>query len=172
MKKLAIIIFIITVLSCTSGCTSQADYDRLVTDYNGLVDEYNELLATHNNLVEDYNELNTQFRQYVEEVGESVKKLEEMIPELLEGAVVPPYLLVKSREVNLVFRNLAGDVEYWQWDTEAVEASVILGWFMREMSISDLQYLRLYELANKFTTGTKYIGDYILDKGLALCYTS
>jgi len=157
MKKLVIIIVLITALSFASGCTSQADYDRLVTEYNDLVNEYNELLTKHNDLVADYNELNTQFKQYTEKVEEGVKQLEEVIPELLEGAIVPPYLLVEGREVNLVFRNLDGDIEHWQWNVEALESSVIQGQFMREMSISELQYLKLYDLVNRFTTGSKYI---------------
>jgi|GEM_PF-3236133 len=197
MKKIAIIIFLITVLSFASGCTSQADYDRLVTEYNDLVYEYNELLATHNKLVDDYNELTTQadydrlvieysdlvdeynellsthnelvddydeltvqFEQYVEQVEEYSEQLEEYvqnIPTLLEGAIVPPYLLVEGREVNLVFRDLDGNVEYWQWNVEALEASVIWGRFMREMDISDLEYLKLYDVASRFTTGSKYI---------------
>jgi len=160
MKKLVIIIALITALSFASGCISQADYDRLVTKYNDLVNEYNELLAKHNDLVADYNELNIQFEQYTEKVEEGLKQLEEYIqniPTLLEGAVVPPYLLVKGREVNLVFRNLDGDVEYWSWKAEALEASVIMGQFMREVDISALQYLELYDIANRFTTGSKYV---------------
>lgn len=160
MKKLAIIILPLTVLSLASGCTSPADYDRLVTEYDNLVYQYNELLATHNELVDDYNELTVQFEQYVEQVEEYSEQLEEYvqnIPTLLEGAIVPPYLLVESREVNLVFRDLDGNVEYWQWNVEALEASVILGWFMREMDISDLEYLKLYDVASRFTTGSKYI---------------
>ncbi len=153
MKKLAIIILLITVLSFASGCTSQADYDRLLTDYNDLVNDYNELLVS-------YNEQTAQFEQYVGQVEEYRAQLEEYvqnIPTLLEGAIIPPYLLVKGREVNLVFRNLAGDVEYWHWDVEALEASVILGRFMREMDISELNYLKLYDVTNRFSTGSKYV---------------
>ncbi len=160
MKKLAIIILLITVLSFASGCTSQVDYARLVTDYNDLVNEYNELRATYNELVDEHNKLTTQIEQYVEQVEEYSEQLEKYvqnIPTLLEGAIVPPYLLVKSRGVNLVFRNLDGDVKYWHWNAEALEASVIWGWFMREMNISDLQYLKLYDIANRFTTGSKYV---------------
>ncbi len=135
MKKLAIILLLITMLSFASGCTSQADYDRLVTEYNDLVYEYNELLSTHNELVDDYNELNTQF----------------------EGAIVPPYLLVESREVNLVFRNLDGNVENWHWGIEALETSIIWGWFMREVDISTLNYLGWHDVANRFSTGSKYV---------------
>ena len=138
MKKLAIIILPLTVLSLASGCTSQADYDRLVIEYSDLVYEYNELLATHNDLVDDYNELTTQVEQYVEQVEEYSEQLEEYvqnIPTLLEGAIVPPYLLVETREVNLVFRNLAGDVEYWQWNVEALEASIIWGYFSTYCSL-------------------------------------
>lgn len=135
MKKLAIILLLITMLSFASGCTSQADYDRLVTEYNDLVYEYNELLSTHNELVDDYNELNTQF----------------------EGAIVPPYLLVESREVSLVFRNLDGNVENWHWGIEALETSIIWGWFMREVDISTLNYLGWHDVANRFSTGSKYV---------------
>jgi len=132
----------------------------LVTDYNDLVDDYNELLASYNDLVDDHNELTTQFELYVAEVEEYSEQLEEYaqnIPKLLEGAIVPPYLLVESREVNLVFRNLEGEVEYWLWNVEALEASVILGQFMREVDISDLNYLGLHDIANRFSTGSKYV---------------
>ncbi len=149
MKKLATIILLIAVLSLASGCTSQADYDRLITEYNDSVYQYNELLASHNDLIDDYNELTTQFEQYVEEVEE--------YSEQFEGAIVPPYLLVENREVNLVFHNLDGDLEYWNWKVEALEASVLRGYFMREMDISTLNYLGWHDIANRFTTDSKYV---------------
>lgn len=149
MKKLAIVIFLLVVLCLSSACTTPADYERLVTDHNDLVDDYNELLAAYNELVDDYNELDAQFKQYVDEVKEYSKQF--------EAATVPPYLLIESREVNLVFRNLDGELEYWNWKVEALEASVFLGYFMREMDISDLKYLKLYDIANRFSTGSKYI---------------
>ncbi len=142
MKKLTITILLLIVLSLASGCATPADYDRLVA-------EYNELLATHNELVDDYNELTTQFERYVEEVEE--------YSEQFEGAIVPPYLLVEDREVNLVFRNLDEDLEYWNWKVEALETSVIWGWFMREVDISTLNYLGWHDIANRFSTGSKYV---------------
>lgn len=160
MKKIVITILLLAVLSFTSSCATSADYDRLLTNYNDLVDDYNELHTTHNEVVGEYNKLNTQFKQYVNEVEEFRKQLEEYaeeIPKLLEGAIVPPYLLIKGREVNLVFRNLDGSLEYWNWKVEALETSIILGRFMREMDISDLNYLKLYDIANKFPEGSKYV---------------
>jgi len=135
MKKLAIILFLLVLLCFSSACAASADYDRLVVDYHDLVDDYNELRTTHNELVGEYNKLATR----------------------LEGAAVPPYLLTKSREVNLVFRNLDGELESWNWKVEALEASIILGQFMRKMDISELNYLKLYDIANKFTEGSKYV---------------
>lgn len=149
MKRLAIVIFLLVVLCLSSACATSADYDRLVTDYNDLVNEYNELLAEHNKLVDEYNELDAQFEQYVNEVEEYSKQF--------EGATAPPYLLVKGRESNLVFHNLNGNLEYWNWKVEALEASIIWGRFMREMDIADLEYLKLYDIANRFSTGSKYV---------------
>jgi hypothetical protein len=146
MKNFVILISLLALLCFSSACTTPTDYDRLVTEHNELVDEYNEL--------------DNQFKQYVDEVEEHRKQLEEYveeIPKLLEGMIIPPYLVVENREVNLVFRNLDGNLEYWQWKVEALEASVFLGYLMREMDISDLNYLGLHDIANRFSSGSKYV---------------
>jgi len=156
MKKLAIIIFLIAMLCLSSGCVTQADYDdlgndynELLADYNDLVDAHNELLAAYDALEGEHNELTVQFEQYVEEV--------EKYSKLFEGAIVPPYLLVKGRKVNLVFHNLEGNLFSWYWEAETLESTVVLGWAMREQSISGLEYLGWQEVADRFETGSKYI---------------
>ena len=171
MKRITILVFLLAVLSLSSACAPSTDYDRLVTDYNDLVDKYNELVATYDELVDEHNELTVQFEQYVKEVEEYSEQLEEYaqnIPKLLEGAIVPPYLLVKDRKVNLVFRNLEGNLFRWYWEAETLESTVVLGWAMREQSISDLEYLGWHEVADRFETGSKYVE--LRDQGPCLDY--
>jgi hypothetical protein len=135
MRKITIIMLLFAVLCFLSSCTYSADYNRLLNEYNNLVNDYNELRATHNELVDKYNKLATQF----------------------EGATVPPYLLVKGREIKLVFRKLDGSVMGWKWEVETLEASVILGRFMRALDLSALNYLGLNDVANRFKGGSKYV---------------
>jgi len=181
MRKFVIVIFLLSMLCLVSACAPSADYHRLTTSYDDLVEDYNELHLAYNNLVDErnalasqynellvayngliskHNKLTVEFEQYSSEVEERSKLLEEFaqeIPKLLEGAIVPPYILVANREINIVFRNLDGNVEHWHQKAEGLEASVMSGWFLREVDISTLNYLGLHDIANRFSTGSKYV---------------
>jgi len=156
MKRLAVILLLIGMLCFTSSCTSATDYNHLLTKYNNLVNDYNELHTKCNKLVNDFNELNTKDNELADKYDDLVGKYNELATQF-EGATIPPYLTTKGREVNLVFRNIDGNLESWNWKVEALEVSIIQGQFMREVDISDLNYLRLYDIANKFSKGSKYV---------------
>ncbi len=173
MKKIVLIILLIWVLSLTLACGNSAaynnvardyqkavdEYSELHSEYNDLVTDYNELYSEYNELVNEYNDLNTTFKQYIIETEGSYQQLGDYlqeIPEIFEGAIVPPYLLVEDRKVYLVFRDLNDVIEQWHWSVEALEASIIMGQFMRKIEISDLKYLGLQDIANKFVKGSKY----------------
>jgi len=193
MKKAAIVILLITVLCIIAACAPSADYQRLTTSYENLVEAYNELHLAYNNLISEHNTLASQYNalhaaydelivkhnkltaeyeRYSNEVEEHVKELEgyvQNLPEILEGAIVPPYLLVENRNVYIVFRDLDNNIEHWYWDVEALEASVILGQFMRKIDIPTLEYLGLRDIANRFPTGSKYVQ--MKEQGRCLDYT-
>jgi FtsZ-binding cell division protein ZapB len=181
MKRLAIIFSLLLVTIISSSCGNSADYDNLTKKYHNVINEnneivtqYNELRSKYNQLINEYNELHSEYNQLVDKYNNSTEQYEHQLAELqertkqllgeldqihttFEGAIVPPYLLVEDRKVNLVFRNLNGELEHWYWGVEALEASIIKGQFMREINVSDLNYLGLHDIANRFTKGSKYI---------------
>jgi len=129
------------------------EYDGLVAEHNKLVNDYNELSADYNELIAHYDE----YGQQVEEYKKQIEAYLQNLPKLLEGAIVPPYILIKERKVDITFRNLDGNVEYWEIPAESLEAQIRVGWAMRDVDISAMQYLGLNEIANRFDSDSKYV---------------
>ncbi|OGO17828.1 MAG: hypothetical protein A2Z15_04495 [Chloroflexi bacterium RBG_16_50_11] len=184
MKKLAIIILLLLLSTISLSCIN-ADYENLANDYNKISSEYDELISKYNELVDSYNKLRSEYKQSIddynelrseynqlvdkynksseqykakaEELQESFKQLLGGLEKELEGAIIPPYLLVDNRKVNLVFRSLNGAIEYWSLEVEALESSILKGQLMRTVEIPYLRYMGLQEIANLFYSGNKYI---------------
>ena len=88
-----------------------------VENYNKLTNQCNQLLNASNQLSNEYNKL----------ISENANKLP------------PPYTSVYNRTFIIAFRKVNGTINYWNIPFDALEASIKLGYLMREINPQKLQ---------------------------------
>lgn len=74
-----------------------------------------------------------------------------------EGAVVPPYIIMKNRQAQWFFTNLNNQTESYYLDEDTLESHVVSGAFMRELTIPEMNQEGLTMLSQRFTNGSKTI---------------
>ncbi len=162
--KSLVLVFLVSFMGIVPSCSYSQDSERLTNQYNDLVREYNDLLQKHNDLVqqnnkyrEDREQLITELDKYESELKTAVEKYQNELTTSLERAIVPPYITMKGRKAIFAYRNLDNEIESWSWDVEVLESNTITGTFMRNLQISDMNRLGLSSIAQKFTSGSKYV---------------
>ncbi len=158
--KSLVFVFLVSFIGIVSSCSYSQDNSQLTNQYNALVQEYNSLLKKHDELTQQYNSLVQQNNNYLEEIERFSSELEQAKNQLqsaLEGAIVPPYIMMNGRKANFAYHTLDNKVEYWSLDVETLESNTLAGTFMRNLQISDLSRLGLSTLAQRFINGSKYV---------------
>lgn len=100
---------------------------------NELTDEYDSLTDEHNSLVDEYNELVDEYVQTLENFQLMIEELAENLENALEGAKLPPYIVIENRDVDIVFKASDGTLHRWSVPLESFETSVKMGYYKREI---------------------------------------
>jgi hypothetical protein len=103
-------------------------------EYRSLEQEYNQTIDDYNQLVEEYNTLHNR-----SQLG-----------------VYPPYVVANNRSFTVAFNYSDGEKDYYTYDSETFSAQIMTGNYMREMTVPQMEYLDLHDLADRFEGGTKY----------------
>lgn len=168
------LIHILCLLLFVSSCyypendSQVQQYNDLVNKHNALVQQHNDLLQQNDKYREDMeqllnevnryqNELVTAFEDYRKDLNTALVNYQDELKTALEGAIVPPYIVMNGRKASFSYRNLSNDIESWSWDVEVLEANTIHGTFMRNLTISDLNRLGLTDITKRFYNGSKYV---------------
>jgi len=180
--KSLVLVFLVSFMGIISSCSYSQDNSHLTNQYNALVQEYNSLLKNHNDLTQQYNslveqnnkyredreqllnevskyqnELETVFEDYQNELATALENYQDELTTALEGAIVPPYITMNGRKASYSFRNLNDEIESWSFDVETLESNTLMGTFMRNLQISDMNRLGLTDIAKRFVNGSKYV---------------
>ncbi|HEX9896836.1 MAG TPA: hypothetical protein VGA85_04145 [Dehalococcoidales bacterium] len=155
--KPLVLVLLISFLVSISSCSYLQENEDLTNQYNDVVQKYNTLLQQNNDLIQQYNSLLEQNNKYREEIKTTWDNYQKELQTALEGAIVPPYITMNGRKASYSFRNLDNQIESWSFDVEILEANTITGTFMRGVDISELNWLGLNSIAQRFINGNKYV---------------
>jgi cell division protein FtsB len=152
---LAISIFLVSAVSgggsnnvqpAASGEISKQEYEELQSDYQQLQEENQQLEQENQRLRSN-----------------SVSRQEhQQLREQLRSSVSPPYVVAEDRSFTIAFVTLAEEPIRYSADSETLEAQIQTGTYMRQLSVSQMEYLGFNGIASKFKDDTKYqqLGDY------------
>lgn len=80
------------------------------------------------------------FFSYAGDVADILDNLEKALDEYqedlekaLEGAKLPPYIIIENRDVDMVFKASDGTLHYWTVPVETLEATIMQGHYKREL---------------------------------------
>ncbi|MFC1983620.1 hypothetical protein ACFLVO_01205 [Chloroflexota bacterium] len=162
--KSLVLVLLVSFMGIIPSCSYSQDNGELTNQYNTLVQKHNDLIQEYNNLLEQNNgyredreQLLNELSNYQSELNTALEEYESELTTALEGAIVPPYITMNGRKASYSFRNLDNKIESWSYDVETLEANTIIGTFMRNVSISDLNRIGLSDIAQKFINGSKYV---------------
>jgi hypothetical protein len=112
----------------TDQTNAQTDRDRLAGElgalkgqYTKLQQDYNSLQGQYKTLLDSYNNLQTQNTS-----------LQDEYSKVQQTAVMPPYIHIHDRMVDITFVRTNGGVQTWTVPFEALENSIQMGYKRRE----------------------------------------
>lgn len=108
-----------------ADCVDRAEYEQ-------LRDQYQDLGRQYENLREQYIELQDRVRY----------------------AKLPPYITADRRFVSVTYESLEGEVRSWEWNSDTLSAQFTSGFFIRELTYAQLEYIGWNQFG--FEGRTKY----------------
>jgi len=164
---LLFLLFFVPSCSYSENGSQIQQYNDLVNKHNALVQQYNNLFQQNNEYREDRVQLLNEVSRYQNELETALLKIikfntalvnyQDELETALEGAIVPPYIVMNGRKASFSYRNLSNDIESWSLDVEVLEANTFVGTFMRNLTISDMNRLGLTVISKRFINGSKYV---------------
>ena len=123
--------------STVAGCNSTDSSNSPTFDANqdDCIEEteYNHLKREYETLKNDYNELVNKF----------------------EYAQLPPYIVSSRRSISVTYETLDEEIDSWKWDSSTLMSQFTTGFFTRELTYDQLEYLGLNERG--FKNNSKFI---------------
>lgn len=112
-------------------CVARSDYEQLRNQYEDLRNQYNDLRE-----------------QYID------------LQNRVQNAKFPPYIVSDRRFVSVTYETMTGDIESWQWDSSTLSAQFTSGFFIREMTYSQLEYVGWNEFGFEGSSKYTQLGDF------------
>jgi len=91
-------------------------------------------------LLGEYQENLGELERLLGEYQENLERALENLEKALEGARLPPYVVIENRNAYMVFKASDGTLHNWTIGADALEAQILYGWYKRSF---DLEYLNL-----------------------------
>lgn len=151
-----------SVAGCSGNGGTDTPTPRVVTKtVYRTPDDYTELQNKYAKLQEDFKQLkqNSVPEDQYQDLQRRYERLQEKHTDLQdrsEEAAFPPYVIAEDRQFKIAYKTLDGETAFYQIGSKTLEAQVNLGTYMRELSIREMRYLDLHDLAGRFAGDSKY----------------